>query len=149
VKRIRAVLYWLWRVIANFTWWMLAVWTSLAALYTAPGPAWVSYVLPIAIVAIFVLAQRERFRLIHWYKTAWRDKRFSTLAVAASALYAVYYFGFIRPDNSQVWALEQDRKPRITIDGDKVHVQNVRNFTWRTETDFDVGWYAGTSAPTT
>jgi hypothetical protein len=28
-----------------------------------------------------------------------------------------------------------------TIDGDEVHIQNVRNFTWRTATDYDIGWY--------
>ena len=53
---------------------------------------------------------------------------------------AIYYIGFVRPDNSQVWALEQNRKPVATIDGDKVHVRNVRNFTWRTAADFDIGW---------
>lgn len=144
MKWVRAVLHWVWRAIANCTWWLLAIWTILAAFYTAPGPAWTSYVLPVVIAGLFVFAQRERFRLIHWFKTAWPEKRFSTLAIAASAMYAVYYFGFIRPDNSQVWALEQDRKPRITFDGDLVHVKNVRNFTWRTENDFDMGWYERT-----
>jgi hypothetical protein len=56
----------------------------------------------------------------------------------------VYYFGVIRPDNNQVWALEQERKAVVTVKGDKVHVQNVRNFTWRSATDFDVGWYERT-----
>jgi hypothetical protein len=93
---------------------------------------------------MYVLGWRERFRLIHWGNLAWREKRYSTLAIVTTAIYATYYFGFIRPDNAQVWSLEQDRKPLVSIDGDKVHVQNVRNFTWRSDTDFDVGWYERT-----
>jgi hypothetical protein len=57
---------------------------------------------------------------------------------------AVFAIGLVRLDNSQLWALEQDRKPVVTIDDDKVHVQNVRDFTWRTATDYDIGWYKRT-----
>jgi hypothetical protein len=122
----------------------MGLWTVLAVFYTAPGPAWLSYTLALGIAAIYVLAWRERFRLIRWGKMEWRQKRFSTIAIAITAVYAVYYFGFVRPDNSQVWALEQDRKPIVSIEGDKVHVQNVRSFTWRSNTDFDMGWYERT-----
>ena len=31
--------------------------------------------------------------------------------------------------------------PHVEITGDKVHVSNVRNFTWRTATDFTPGYY--------
>ena len=31
--------------------------------------------------------------------------------------------------------------PHVEIDGDKVHVDDVRNFTWRTATDYTPGFY--------
>lgn len=144
MKWVRVILYWIWRFFAFCIWWSLGAWTALAAFYTAPGPAWLSYVLAIVFFAIYVLAQRERTQFVSWAAASWREKRFSTLAVSITALYAVYYVGFVRPDNSQVWSLEQDRKPVVTIDGDTVQVKNVRNFTWRTEDDCDIGWYERT-----
>ena len=45
---------------------------------------------------------------------------------------AIYYFGFVTPDGNQKWSPEQARQPHVEIDGDKVHIDNVRNFTWRT-----------------
>jgi hypothetical protein len=134
----------MWRVVAVFAWWALGLWTVLAVFYTMPGPSWLSWVSALGIAAIFVAARWERFRIRDWSTVAWREKRLSTMAIAATLIYAVYYFGFIRPDNSQMWSLEQDRKPVVSIDGDTVYVQNVRNFTWRSETDFDVGWYERT-----
>jgi hypothetical protein len=144
MKWVGAVLRWTGRAIANGAWWLLGIWTVLAAHFTAPGPAWLSYVVVVAVVVLYALAQRERFRFFRWGSTAWRDKRFSTFSLLFSALYAVYYFGFIRPDNSQVWSLEQDRKPVVSIERDTVNVKNVRNFTWRSDADFDMGWYERT-----
>ena len=144
MKLLRAVLYHLWRACEVVAWWGLGLWTVLAVFYTAPGPGWLAVVAAAGIALVYFLARREKFRSIHWRTIPWREKCFTTLAIALTAVSAVYYFGFIRPDNDQMWALEQDRKPVVTISGDKVHVQNVRNFTWRSDTDFDVGWYERT-----
>jgi len=38
------------------------------------------------------------------------------------------------------WAPDVARSVTATIDGDRLVVSNVRNFTWRTETDFDPVW---------
>ena len=58
-----------------------------------------------------------------------------------SAIVAGYYFGFVTPNPNLKWAPEQARMPHVEIDGDKVHVDNVRNYTWRTATDYTPGFY--------
>ena len=71
----------------------------------------------------------------------WPAKWRTTLALVVSAIVAVYYFGFVTPNPNHEWAPEQARMPHVEIDGDKVHVENVRNFTWHTATDFTPGFY--------
>lgn len=97
--------------------------------------------LAIFISLLFVAALRERFPLWRWFSTPLREKRFSTFAALLFTAYAIHYFGFVTPDSNQNWAIEQSRTPSVRIEGNKVHVGNVRNFTWRTSTDFTPGWY--------
>jgi hypothetical protein len=60
----------------------------------------------------------------------------SLAALAVTAMVAVWYFGFVKPDPNEEWAPPHARTPHVEIVGDKVHVRNVRNFTWRSDTDF-------------
>jgi len=70
----------------------------------------------------------------------WRDWKFLAGAIIAAAV-AVWYFGFVVPDPDQVWAPDHARMPQVEIDGDLVHVKDVRNFTWRSATDFTPAYY--------
>lgn len=54
---------------------------------------------------------------------------------------ALWYFGFVHPSLSVKWAADHALVPRIEIDGHLVHISNVRNFTWRTRSDFEPGFY--------
>lgn len=47
----------------------------------------------------------------------------------------VGYLGFRRPDPNQDWAPEHSRTPAVRIDGDIIHVRNVRDFKWRSNGD--------------
>ncbi|MBV8738758.1 MAG: DUF4105 domain-containing protein [Alphaproteobacteria bacterium] len=60
------------------------------------------------------------------------------------------YFGFfalvvgwwmtIKPTNNRNWAPDVARTATAIITGDRLVVQNVRNFVWRSDTDFDQRW---------
>jgi hypothetical protein len=119
----------------------MGLWAVLALFFTVPGPAWLAYVLAAAVAAVYLASRREKFHLREWQRTAWPEKRFTTVAIAVAIAVAVYYFGFVAPNPNVKWSPEQARQPIVTIEGEKVHVQNVRNFTWHTATDFTPGFY--------
>lgn len=72
------------------------------------------------------------------------------LATSKRWLALTLYFGFfalvigwwttITPTNDRIWAPEVARTVTATINGDRLVVRNVRNFTWRSDTDFDPRW---------
>jgi Domain of unknown function (DUF4105) len=141
MKFVRKLLRLAWRTIAFCIWWGLALWTALAVFFTAPVSSWLASVLAIAVVGLYFTARREPFHLVRWFKVPWSEKRLSTAALAVSALFATYYFGFVKPDPNQDWAPEQARQPHVEIVGNKVQVSHVRNFTWHSATDFTPGFY--------
>ena len=61
----------------------------------------------------------------------------------ALSLYCLLLAAFIGwwaalvPSNDRKWAPDVARNLTATIDGDHVEIANLRNFTWRTVTDFD------------
>jgi hypothetical protein len=46
----------------------------------------------------------------------------------------------IEPSNDRDWLADVARVPAVTFDGDLVTISNVRNFQYRSETDFDEIW---------
>ena len=114
-------------------WFVLGVWIALAAFFAVPVSAVPASAAALAILVAFILGSRERFRLHRWFKTPWRQKRMTTIALTASAVVLVFYLGFMRADPNQDWAPEHSRTPAVRIDGDIIHVANVRDFTWRSD----------------
>jgi hypothetical protein len=55
-------------------------------------------------------------------------------------LATVAYFS-IRPSNARNWARDQTRLASATFEGDLVHVKAIRNFHYRSTTDYDPAWY--------
>ena len=46
----------------------------------------------------------------------------------------------MKPSNDRDWLPNVARTPWATVDGDRVTIHNVRNFTYRTEFDFTPAW---------
>jgi uncharacterized protein DUF4105 len=59
------------------------------------------------------------------------------VALAAIAV----WWGGLRPSNERDWQPEVARLAYATVDGDMVTVHNIRNFDYRTETDFTPAYY--------
>jgi hypothetical protein len=70
-----------------------------------------------------------------------RGLRFA-LPVFAVALVAVgFWWSSIKPSNERDWQPEVAKLAYATINGDLVTVHNIRNFDYRTETDFTPAYY--------
>ena len=70
-----------------------------------------------------------------------RGQRFA-LPVFGVALAAIaVWWGGLRPSNERAWQPEVARLAYATVNGDMVTVHNIRNFDYRTETDFTPAYY--------
>lgn len=136
LRRSGWILTRLWRGLKVGAWCALGAWTAMAAYFTVPVPTWLAVLLGLIIAAVYLHALRERFSLFQWSKLSWRELPWSQASLAVTLLIASWYFGFVRPDPNQDWVPEHAQMPEVTLDGNKVHVRNVRNFTWRSESDF-------------
>ena len=69
------------------------------------------------------------------------SRRWLALAVyAASFALFLAWWTTITPTNDRNWAPDVARNATATIEGDRLVVKNVRNFIWRSDTDFDQRW---------
>ena len=141
VNRVRAILWRVWRIVAGMTWWGLGLWTALAAFFTVFSSTWLASALALGIVGLYWSTRREPFHLGQWFGLPWSAKRRTTAALVVSAIVVIYYLGFVVPNPNQKWAPEQAYMPHVEIIGDKVHIDHVRNFTWRSASDFTPGYY--------
>ena len=63
-------------------------------------------------------------------------------ASAAVAVFVILVVAFLRipASNDRDWQPDVARLPQSTIEGDRLTIHNVRNFNYRSETDFDARW---------
>jgi hypothetical protein len=108
-------------------------WGALALFYLAPGSEPVRTALAwgfaaLGLVAVGVLAVR---------RARWR----AALGFALAFVLVLIVWGSATPSNDRDWQPEVAVLPYATIDGDRVTVHNIRNFDYRTETDFTPAYY--------
>ncbi|HUF11279.1 MAG TPA: DUF4105 domain-containing protein [Rhodothermales bacterium] len=66
----------------------------------------------------------------------------SALAVVVSfAIAWLLLVLVVRPSNERDWERDQERLATAELDGDRVTIRNIRNFTYRSTTDYDPAWY--------
>jgi hypothetical protein len=110
---------------------LLALTGWSAACLWIDGPA--SRPLAGALVAAFVVAA---LWVVWRIRPAWRMwSVFILLFVGVQT----WWIG-IEPDDDRAWMPEVARPPVASFDGDRVTIENVRNFHYRSETDFDEHW---------
>ncbi|MGH7243194.1 MAG: DUF4105 domain-containing protein [Phycisphaerales bacterium] len=120
------------------------MWAALAVWYCCPLPYWIDFAIAAAIAFLFASSLRERSRNRKAGKGRLRERPIWILAAIAALSVGVWYFGFVHPNPSLIWAPEHARMPRVTIEGDLVHIDDVRNFTWRSRSDYTPGFYSRT-----
>ena len=65
--------------------------------------------------------------------------RGASVAFVAFAMVQLWIFS-LQPSNTGDWQPDVSQLASATLDGDLLTVRNVRNFTWRSETDFIPNW---------
>ena len=108
-------------------------WGALVLFYLAPGGARVRTPLAwsfaaLGLVAVGALAVR-------------RARRPAAIAFTIGLALVLIFWSRVRPSNDREWQPEVAVLPYATIEGDLVTVHNIRNFDYRTETDFTPAYY--------
>ncbi len=110
---------------------LLGAWCSLAVWFRFPTNAIIRDLLG---GAMFVLAPAT----VSCLASTWRWRTLCAYAVLVAIVFV--WWARIKPSNDRDWAPDVARTARATIDGDRVVVSDVRDFTWRSDTDFDQRW---------
>jgi uncharacterized protein DUF4105 len=111
----------------------LAVWGVLALFYFDRYP----FALRATLAAAFALVSLAAIAAI-----ALSDWRWRVLAgYAALSTVLLWRWSALEPSNDRDWRPETARLSRATIDGDRITIHNIRNFDYRTETDFTPAYY--------
>ncbi|WP_106478889.1 Lnb N-terminal periplasmic domain-containing protein [Phytohalomonas tamaricis] len=114
---------------------LIALWGALALWFQLPTP----HGLTVAVIALWTLLASASIVLLLFSRLRayrWRTVISFLLAFAALCL----WWQTIEPSNERDWAPDVARQLTADIDGDQVTLHNVRNFEWRTPTDFTPHW---------
>ncbi len=130
----------LWQAACVVAWCLLGLWTALALFYNVPLSRSLAVLLALGVALLYASALRERFFVRGRPGVRWRETRRSLAALAVTAAVAVWYFGLMRPNPNQDWIPKHSRMPHVEFKGDKVYVSNVRDYVWRTESDYTPGY---------
>ena len=87
--------------------------------------------------AAFGLAALATLIALFFHRWRWRALAAYVILFAAQ----VAWFRSIEPSNDRDWQATVARLPSATIDGDRVTVRNIRNFAYRSETDYTPAYY--------
>ncbi|WDZ95167.1 DUF4105 domain-containing protein [Herbaspirillum sp. WKF16] len=112
----------------------LGVWGAFALWFQLPGPAWMRG----AVIAAWCLPALASLAML----AGWGGWRWTPAVFALCAALLFSWWHTIRPTHERVWADDVARMLASRVQGDEVLLDNVRNFTWRSETDYDARWEA-------
>jgi hypothetical protein len=108
-------------------------WAALALAYTGPGPE------PVQLGLAAVFGGITAATLAALASRRWRMRMLGLHVVLTIAVLA-YYFG-LDPSNERDWQADVAVLPYATVDGSTVKVHNIRNFEYRSETDYTPRYY--------
>jgi hypothetical protein len=106
-------------------------WCALALWFRWPGGEAARMVLALAAMG---------FALATVLSLATARRRAVLAAYAVAVAVVLGWWATITPTNTRNWTPDVARSVTATIDGDRLVVDNVRNFIWRSDTDFDQRW---------
>jgi uncharacterized protein DUF4105 len=108
-----------------------AVWCAIAIWFRFPAGDLVRGLLSAACLA---------FALVTLAFFATRQRWLALAAYFGCFALALGWWTTIKPTNHRNWAPDVARVATATIVGDRLVVDNVRNFAWRSDTDFEQRW---------
>ncbi|HXU89473.1 MAG TPA: DUF4105 domain-containing protein [Methylomirabilota bacterium] len=111
---------------------VLAMWAAGVLAFAGPGGPRVRTTLATSFAVLAVAVIVALFT---------RRRRLAVIVFAAALLLVGAWWSTIRPSNDRAWQPDVAVLPSATIDGGRVTVRNIRNFDYRTETDFTPRYY--------
>ncbi len=108
---------------------LVFIWGAFALWYQAPPPWRWPFVLGWCVMAAITLVS-PWLRPLIWMRI---------MAILA-ALMLFAWWQTLTPSQTRDWADDVSRLLEVEIDGDRVTLHNVRNFEWRSETDYTPHW---------
>lgn len=112
---------------------LLALWVAGLLTYQMPGPGWLGG----AVALLWLLAAAWAA----WQVARGRGTRRLWAAFAGALALAGLWWLLLTPRQDRDWADDVAQRLHVeSFDGRHVVLDNVRDFTWRTETDYDARW---------
>jgi hypothetical protein len=110
-----------------------AAWGSLVVVYLGPGGAGVPPILAAVVVGIGVISMAA----------VWRRhlRRPARLGFACAGILVFVVWSSTQPSNERDWQSDVAVLPYANLDGHQLTVGNIRNFDYRSETDFTPAYY--------
>jgi hypothetical protein len=112
-----------------------SLWGTLALYYSAQPNG-----VRVALAALFALAGLMALVLLG--SKRWRRPAAGTFAALFASL--LLWFSNLEPSHDRHWKAEVAVLPQVNFQGDTFTVRNIRNFAYRTETDFTPAYYEHT-----
>lgn len=121
------------RVLASLVCVLMATWTCLAFWYQLPLPATWKITAGLLVAAFSLLTLT-----LTWI---WQGHAIRGLLLSAAAFSVVLvWWHTILPSQHRPWADDVARQLQYRLDGSLVTLENVRNFEWRSDTDYRQRW---------
>lgn len=117
------------RIFTSVLTWILALgvaaWGGLALWIAGPGPPLVRAALVLLVLLGTVVV-----------RAVLRSRLRSTAVILVTLMALLAWWGTLTPSSDRDWAPDVARMPTIEVRGDELVIHNLRNFDYRTETDF-------------
>ncbi|WP_034300533.1 DUF4105 domain-containing protein [Herbaspirillum sp. RV1423] len=109
---------------------LAGVWAGFALWHQLQAPTQVR-VTVVAVLALALLVALKALWQRRWKPLVWFGVVFAGV---------LGWWGTLKPSHDRIWADDVARLLHVEVDGSKVRLSNVRNFDWRSETDYTVRW---------
>jgi len=108
---------------------LTSAWASAAIWFDGPATRWLA-------AGLAALPLLSTIGSLVWWRAGWRAFALALLVPWA----VILWWNTIAPSNDREWIADVARLPEATFDGSRVTIRNVRNFDYRSETDFTESW---------
>ncbi|MCD9047313.1 Lnb N-terminal periplasmic domain-containing protein [Luteimonas sp. MHLX1A] len=121
----------MWRALRGLLVLIVAAWGALALWFQLPGPWPLRALVITGWCALGVLAIVRPQR---------PGRRMPGVAFAVAFVVMLGWWSTLAPSHDRDWADDVARLLEARVDGDRLTLHNVRNFEWRSETDYTTRW---------
>ncbi|WP_339668105.1 DUF4105 domain-containing protein [Dasania marina] len=132
---------WLARLIFCLAVLLLMVWGAMALWLQLPQQPVALWLVRWIAMALWIAAGLAMLAaLTGLFKGKRRACSLATILFASAIVIMASWWSGVQPSHQRLWADDVAQLLESNVDGNWVHLKNVRNFEWRSETDYDSRW---------